>query len=152
MDNITLPKDFKEFLQLLNEKSVKYLLVGGFAVGLYGYVRATADIDIWISSAQENAEKVVEVFREFGFASSGVQAEWFTRPNDIFTLGVSPVKIELMTAISGVEFEECFAARRLVELDGIPVNLINLKHLRQNKAASGRLKDLADLKALPQDL
>ncbi len=91
------------------------------------------------------------MFQEFGLASSGIQTEWFTRPIDIFTLGVAPVKTELMTAISGVEFEECFAARCLIELGGIPVNLINLKHLRLNKAASGRLKDLADLEQLPQD-
>lgn len=149
MDNTTLPKDFKEFLQLLNEKSVRYLIVGGFAVGIHGYVRATADIDIWISPAPDNAERVVEVLRAFGFGASGVEAEWFTRPNDIFTLGVAPVKIELMTAISGVEFEECFANLRVSELDGIPVNVINLEYLRLNKAASGRLKDLADLEQLP---
>ena len=148
MATVHLPPDFKEFLQLLNFRQVEYLLIGGYAVGYYGYPRATADIDIWIAIKPENAEKVVKVLQEFGFGVEELTPDLFLEEEQIIRMGVPPVRIEILTTISGVSFEECYAARQVDELDGIEVNLISLDHLKVNKKASGRYKDLNDLENL----
>ena len=149
MATIHLPNDFKDFLKLLNAKRVEYLLIGGYAVGYHGYPRATADMDIWVAVNPENADKIVVALKEFGFAVPGLSAGLFLRQNQIIRMGVPPMRIEFTTTISGVDFEECYAARVVAELDGVKVNLINLKHLKINKKASGRYKDLNDLENLP---
>ncbi|MBF2086756.1 DUF6036 family nucleotidyltransferase [Thermoleptolyngbya sp. C42_A2020_037] len=143
-----LPSDFKDFLRLLNSKQVEYLLIGGYAVGYYGYARATADIDIWIAINPENAQKVVDAIREFGFNVEGLTPELFLQPNKIARMGVPPFRIEVLTTISGVSFEECYAEKTVDVLDGVEVNIISLKDLKLNKQASGRLKDLNDLENL----
>ena len=144
-----LPADFKEFLKLLNSQQVEYLLIGGYAVGYHGYPRATADIDIWIAISPANALKVAAVMRElFGAEIEGATPELFLQENKIARMGVPPFRIEILTTISGVGFEECFAERVIDQIDGIDVNLISLKHLKANKKASGRLKDLSDLEHL----
>jgi predicted nucleotidyltransferase len=133
---------------LLNSKQVEYLLIGGYAVGYYGYARATADIDIWIAINPENAQKVVDAIREFGFNVEGLTSELFLQPNKIARMGVPPFRIEVLTTISGVSFEECYAEKTVDVLDGVEVNIISLKDLKLNKRASGRLKDLNDLENL----
>jgi predicted nucleotidyltransferase len=148
MATVHLPPDFKEFLQLLNSRQVEYLLIGGYAVGYYGYPRATADIDIWIAIKPDNAEKVVKVLQEFGFGVEELTPDLFLEEEQIIRMGVPPVRIEILTTISGVSFEECYAARQVDVLDGIEVNLISLDHLKVNKKASGRYKDLNDLENL----
>jgi len=150
MATVRLPTDFKEFLQLLNSRQVEYLLIGGYAVGYYGYPRATADIDIWIAIKPENAEKVVKVLQEFGFGVEELTSDLFLAEEQIIRMGVPPMRIEILTTISGVSFEECYAARQIDELDGVEVNLISLEHLKVNKKASGRYKDLNDLENLSQ--
>lgn len=145
---IKLPPDFKEFLKLLKANNVQYLLIGGYAVGYYGYPRATGDIDIWVAIHPENAQKLVHTLQEFGFDTPDLTTELFLTEKSIVRLGVPPMRIELMTTISGVQFEECFIERIVDFLDGIEVNLINLEHLKQNKKASGRFKDLDDLEHL----
>jgi len=149
MATIRLPQDFKEFLRLLNAHHVEYLLIGGYAVGYWGYPRATADMDIWIAVEPSNAEKVVTVLKEFGFNLPDLTAELFLKEWQIVRLGMPPVRIEISTTISGVSFKECFAEKVSGELDGEQVNLISLKHLKINKKASGRHQDLADLENLP---
>ena len=149
MATIRLPQDFKEFLRLLNAHHVEYLLIGGYAVGYWGYPRATADMDIWIAVEPSNAEKVVTVLKEFGFNLPDLTAELFLKEWQIVRLGMPPVRIEISTKISGVSFKECFAEKVSGELDGEQVNLISLKHLKINKKASGRHQDLADLENLP---
>jgi len=134
---------------LLNANRVEYLLIGGYAVGYHGYPRATGDMDVWVAVNPENADKIVVALKEFGFAVPELSAELFLRQNQIVRMGVPPMRIELTTTISGVDFEECYAARVVAELDGVKVNLINLKHLKINKKASGRYKDLNDLENLP---
>ena len=144
-----LPSDFKEFLKLLNSKKVKYLLVGGYAVGYYGYSRATADIDIWIAINSDNAAKVASVIHEFlGFNVEGATPELFLQENKIARMGVPPFRIEILTTISGVDFAACYPERVMDTLDDIEVPFISLKHLKVNKQASGRLKDLNDLEHL----
>jgi hypothetical protein len=149
MATIRLPNDFKDFLKLLNANRVEYLLIGGYAVGYHGYPRATGEMDIWVAVNPENADKIVAALKQFGFAVPELSAELFLRQNQIVRMGLPPVRIELTTTISGVEFQECYAARVVAEFDGIKVDLIDLKHLRINKKASGRYKDLSDLENLP---
>lgn len=144
-----LPPDFKEFLRLLAAHQVEYLLIGGYAVGYYGYPRATQDMDVWIATAPRNAERTVAALREFGFATPNLSAELFLRAGNITRMGIPPMRIEVMTTISGVNFEDCFADRVTGIIDGVAVNLISLDHLKINKKASGRHKDLDDLENLP---
>jgi hypothetical protein len=149
MATTLLPPDFKEFLQLLSLKQVEYLLVGGYAVGYHGYPRATADMDIWISINPQNAEKVVAVLQEFGLAVPELSEELFLEENRVVRMGLPPFRIGIITTISGVSFEECFAQRVIDTIDGVAVNLISLPHLKANKKASGRFRDLNDLENLP---
>ena len=149
MATIHLPSDFKEFLKLLNAHKVEYLLIGGYAVGFHGYPRATVDMDIWIAMNPANSQKIVTVLKEFGFDLPELSPELFLKEWQIIRLGVPPVRIELATTVSGVNFNECYAERVVDILDGVKVNLISLKHLKMNKKASGRHQDLADIENLP---
>ncbi len=125
------------------------MLIGGYAVGYYGYPRATADMDIWIAVHPRNAQKMVEVMREFGFAVKELSEELFLQANNVVRLGMPPLRIEVLTTISGVDFEECYRDRKTDILDDVEVQLISLKHLKANKKATGRFKDLSDLENLP---
>lgn len=140
---IQLPSDFKDLLKCLNAKSVEYLLVGGYAVGYHGYPRATADIDIWIAVSASNARQVAEALHEFGFPS--LTSDLFSQPGQGLRLGNPPLRIEFLTAISGVEFKECYSRRIQGELDGVPVTLISREDLLRNKRSAGRFKDLEDV-------
>lgn len=144
-----LPPDFKEFLKLLNAHQVEYLLIGGYAVGYYGYPRATADMDVWIAMHPANAERIVAALKDFGFDLPELSPQLFLKEWQVIRIGVPPVRIEVATTISGVNFAECYAQRVVDVLDGVKVNLISLKHLKANKKASGRHQDLADLENLP---
>jgi hypothetical protein len=149
MAAINLPPDFREFLRLLNAHKVEYLLIGGYAVAYHGYPRATADLDIWIATHPRNAAQVVAALKEFGFDVPELSAKLFQAENQIVRLGVPPVRIEIATGISGVNFTECYAGRVIDVLDGLDVSLISLHDLKRNKRASGRHKDLDDLENLP---
>jgi predicted nucleotidyltransferase len=144
-----LPNDFKEFLKLLNDHKVEYLLIGGYAVSYYGYPRATADMDIWVAMNPVNADKIVAALKEFGFNPPDLSTDLFLKEKQIIRMGVPPVRIELATTISGINFGDCFAKRLVTELDGVKTNLISLAHLKINKKASARHHDLADLENLP---
>jgi hypothetical protein len=149
MDMIHLPPDFKEFLKLLNSNRVRYLLVGGYAVGYHGYPRATADMDVWVAVDPENARKILDALKDFGFSAPELSAELFLKENQMIRMGVPPLRIEILTTASGVTFDECYAERTVDVLDGVEVNLIGLKHLKINKKACGRHKDFDDLEHLP---
>src|SRR5712692_7076206 len=144
---IRLQADFKEFLKLLALNNVEYLLIGGYAVAYYGYSRPTGDMDVWIDISPRNAQLVFTALREFGFTPS---IENFLEQNSVVRMGVPPFRLEIITSIDGVSFRECYAARNTVVIDEMEVNLIDLHHLRVNKQASGRLKDLSDLENLPE--
>ena len=149
MESIELHPDFKDFLRLLSSYKIKYLLVGGYAVGYYGYPRATGDMDIWIAVSEANAEKTAAAIREFGMPADQVTKDLFLDSNKVIRMGVPPVRIEVITGASGVDFEECYARREIIEMDGIPVNFVSLEDLKKNKQASARHKDLEDLEHLP---
>ncbi|HEU4562907.1 MAG TPA: hypothetical protein VFS20_34065 [Longimicrobium sp.] len=146
---VELPKDFKEFLSLLRSHGVRYLLIGGYAVGYHGYPRATGDLDIWVAMEPENAGRIVDALREFGFDTPQLAPGLFLQDQRIVRMGNVPLRIEITTTISGVSFEECYEARIETVLDGVEVTLIDLAHLKANKRASGRHKDLMDLEQLP---
>ena len=148
MATIQIPHDFKEFLKLLNSHRVEYLLVGGYAVGYHGYPRATADMDLWVAVHQNNAEKLVAVLREFGFNVPQLSVNLFLKAEQIVRMGVPPLRIELLTTISGVRFENCYSERIIDMIDDVEVHIISLEHLKKNKQASGRHKDLDDLQNL----
>lgn len=147
--DLRLPPDFKEFLKLLKEHDVRYLLIGGYAVGYHGYPRATDDMDIWVAIHPENASKLVAALQEFGMDDPELKPELFLQKPKIVRMGFAPLRLEISTTISGVDFEDCYAERVVEILDGIEVSLIDLENLKRNKMASGRSKDLADLENLP---
>ena len=149
MDVPLLTDDFREFLRLLNANRVEYLLVGGYAVGLHGYPRATVDLDVWVGATPGNAQRVLASLREFGFDLPALESRLFTDPRSIVRLGVAPFRIEVMTSIDGVEFEACRARAVEFEVDDVRVPVISLADLKVNKRAAGRHKDLADLENLP---
>jgi predicted nucleotidyltransferase len=143
-----LPDDFKEFLKLLNSHDVEYMLIGGHAVGHYGYVRNTADMDVWVATSPENARRIVATLEAYGFSRGSVTADLFLAEDRVVSLGFPPLRLDIITTIAGVTFAECYSRRTRAEIDGVDVSLISLDDLRMNKAASGRLKDLADLDEL----
>jgi hypothetical protein len=147
--SIQLPEDFKEFLKSLAKNDVHYLLVGGYAVGYYGYPRPTGDMDIWISNSAANSSRVVTALADFGISSKEISPELFAGQRSIVRMGVPPFKLEIITFIDGVEFDDCFERRVCGVLEGVQVDLISLSDLRKNKTASGRPKDLSDLENLP---
>lgn len=149
MGTIQLPPDFKDFLRLLNSHGVEYLVIGGYAVGFHGYPRATGDLDIWVGINPKTAHQLVDVLKEFGFDVPQLAPDLFLKEGRVVRMGVPPVRLELLTAIDGVDFAACYASRLSADLDGVPANLINLRDLRTNKKASGRYKDLEDLEQLP---
>jgi hypothetical protein len=148
MATIRLPPDFSEFLRLLHENRVEYLLVGGYAVGYHGYPRATLDMDVWVRRDAENATRIVAALKEFGFDVPNLSPELFLQEDQIVRMGVPPMQLEIFTKIPGVDFTKCFASRLEAEVEGVPVFLISLPDLLANKRASGRYKDLDDLEHL----
>ena len=146
---IRLPPDFKEFLKLLNEKKVDYLVIGSYAVGYHGYVRATGDIDVWVAPNPENAGKTISALREFGFDMPDSAEQLLLTPKNILRMGVPPVRIEVLSSLSGVSFDQCYAERVVAVIDDVEVPIISLRHLKINKRAAGRPKDLIDVEHLP---
>jgi predicted nucleotidyltransferase len=150
MAKVNLYPDFREFLESLNSAGVRYLVVGGYAVIHYGYPRTTNDLDVWIAADPANARRVSRVLQQFaGFPSGRVKPSMFQALGKVFIFGREPVRIDLLTGPDGVDFDQAYARRLVVNWDGVDVPLISLEDLKKNKAASGRAKDLADLDALP---
>jgi hypothetical protein len=145
-----LNQDFKEFAELFNAFGVEYLVVGGYALAAHGHPRYTGDIDFWVSAAPGNIDKIVRALIDFGFASLGLTPADFT-PDTVVQLGHPPRRIDLLTGIDGVEFDNCWRRREVMHVDGVALNLIGLEDFKTNKRAVGRLKDLADLQALEAD-
>jgi hypothetical protein len=141
-------KDFKEFIELLNKHSVEYLIIGGYAVALHGYPRYTGDLDVWLNPTEENSIKVVSVLSDFGFSSLGINKEDLMQIGNVIQLGYPPIRIDLLTSIDGVEFEDSFNKKIKFEIDGIKINLLGKDDLIKNKEKTGRLRDLDDINNL----
>jgi len=138
-------KDFKEFIELLNRKGVRYLVVGGYAVAAHGYPRYTKDLDIWIENSEENARMILAVLDEFGFGDFEIDVDDFIEPEHVIQLGLPPNRIDLVTSLTGLDFSECYESRVAFCLGDLGVNLIDVESLKKNKAATARPQDLADL-------
>ena len=148
MEEMHLVEDFKEFFQLLNAHGVEYLLIGGYAVVLYGYSGGHIDnLNIWISNKPENIDKVIEVLKEFGFDVPELNREIFLT-GKIARLGNPPFRIKIMTKISGVEFDNCYSSAQKTIIDGQKIKIISKEDLIKNKKATNRYKDLDDLENL----
>lgn len=143
-----LSKDFKEFIELLNAHNVRYLVVGGYAVAFHGYPRYTKDLDVWIELSPENADNILKALEEFGFGSLGLKAEDFLESDQIIQLGYPPNRIDILTALKEVKFEDCYKEKVGVEIQGLKINFIDLENLKHNKRATGRPQDLADAENL----
>ncbi|MBA4292960.1 hypothetical protein C0431_08310 [bacterium] len=142
----TIHPDWKEFLRLLVEKNVEFLLVGGHAVAIHGYPRFTSDLDCFFGTAQENCEKLNQVLIEFGFGAIEI-GKLKSKPQ-VFMLGREPFRIDLLNDIDGVEFDQAFFNSIFADFGGIQLRVISRDDLMRNKRASGRKKDLADLEEL----
>jgi hypothetical protein len=145
---LKMSADFRDFLKLLTAKNVEYLLIGGYAVNYYGYVRDTGDLDIWVRSTEENVELAAEALEDFGYASKRDTLPYLKQPGKIIRMGIPPFRIEVSTEIDGVEFDECYTNRTTFNLGETVVSLLGFEDLLKNKKASGRLKDLADVEEL----
>ena len=145
-----LNKDFREFIELLNSKKVKYLLVGGYAIAFHGHPRYTKDLDIWLEMSEENADAMMQVLENFGFGDVDVSKEDFLNKGMVVQLGYPPNRIDLINSPDGVGFAECYDTKIEIEIDGLKICVIDLENLKKNKKASGRLQDLADLEKLSE--
>lgn len=143
-----LNADFKEFVALLNSSGVEYLVVGGYALAAHGHPRYTGDLDLWVDAAPANVEHLLAVLARFGFGSLGLTARDFATPGAMVQLGYPPARIDLLTAIDGVTFAECYPRRQMLAVGGVQLPILSLADFKANKRASGRARDLADLEAL----
>jgi len=145
---MNLQKDLREFVELLSALDVHFLVVGAFAVAYHGYPRYTADIDLFIERSPQNAQRLLQAINQFGFGDVGLTDKDFLREDQVIQLGVAPNRIDVMTHISGVAFEEAWKSREFGEIGGLRIPFISRELLKRNKAASGRTQDLADLEHL----
>lgn len=145
---MVLHQDFKEFLKLLNENKVEYLVVGAFALGFYGAPRNTGDIDIWIGIEKNNANRMIKTLIDFGFASLGYNEKDFLNKDTIIQLGVPPVRIDILTSITGVDFYDSYKRKETTIIDDVTIPYICKEDFVKNKKAAGRLKDLADVERI----
>jgi hypothetical protein len=143
--------DFKELLVLLNSHSVEYIIVGAYALAFHGAPRFTGDLDIFVRPDPENAQRILAALRDFGFGSVGLSEEDFIKPNQVIQLGVPPVRIDFVTSITAVAWDDAERGSILAVLDDVPVRFIGKDHFVANKRAIGRKKDLADLEALGEE-
>ena len=137
-----LPREFQDLLKSFNAQGLRYLLVGGWAVGHHGYKRYTGDIDLWIAVSPENADRLIDALMEF--VGDAPSKDSIVKSRKTTEFGNPPLKVHIMCDISGVEFDACYANRVQTDWNGIPVPIIGLEDLLKNKRASGRLKDLGD--------
>ena len=143
-----LNRDYRDMLCALCAEDVKFLLVGAYAMAVHGYVRATADIDIWIMPSPENAKAVLRALSRFGAPLGDLPQQDLEKEGMIFQIGVAPCRIDILTAASGLEFESTFSRAIPVDIDGVQVRIPAIEDLILNKKTTGRTKDLADAEAL----
>ncbi len=149
---LVLTRDFREFIECCAAHDVRFLIVGGYALAAHGYPRATKDLDIWLWPDPDNADRVVEALDEFGFGSLHLTRDDFVEAETVIQLGYPPLRIDLLTSISGVAFTDCWQRRIAVDVGGINADFIALEDLIANKLASGRPQDLVDAATLRRAL
>ena len=144
-------KDFKELLELFNGHNVEYMIVGAYALAYHGAPRFTGDIDIFIHPSPENAQKILSALADFGFGSLNLKIEDFKNPNSVVQLGVPPVRIDIITSITAVDWEEADKGKRKGLYGDVPVYFLGREQYIANKRAVGRKKDLADIESLGEE-
>jgi predicted nucleotidyltransferase len=143
-----LNPDYKEMLECLSGERVRFLLVGAYALAVHGYPRATKDIDFFVRASPENASNLIKALTRFGAPVSGISEADFAAEGIVFQIGNSPRRIDILTRISGVDFETAYAKKKTVSVDGLDVPVISVEDLIANKRATGRTQDLADVEKL----
>ena len=143
-----LNEDYKDMLRALSDEKVRFLLVGAYALAAHGYPRATMDIDIWVMPSPQNADAVLRALRRFGASLHNLTREDLQQDGTVFQIGVAPRRIDIITAASGLLFEQTYGRSLYVNIEGIEVHIPSISDLILNKRASGRTKDLADAEAL----
>jgi hypothetical protein len=143
-----LNEDYRDMLHALSDEKVRFLLVGAYALAAHGYPRATMDIDIWVMPSPENADAVFRALSRFGAPLHNLTKEDLQKDGTVFQIGVSPRRIDIITAASGLDFDQAYKRSRPVNIEGIEVNIPSIDDLIRNKRATGRTKDLADAEAL----
>jgi hypothetical protein len=144
-------KDFVDFIELLNIHDVEYMVVGAHALAFHGRPRHTGDLDIWIKPSSANADKMIIVLKDFGFGSLGLTKEDFLKENYVTQLGYPPLRIDILNAISGVNFDEAYSGRIMGQEEDMVISFINIQDFIANKIASGRAKDLGDIDLLKRE-
>lgn len=147
---MSLKGDFLEFLDVLHEADVAFMIVGAHALAIHDVPRATGDIDIWVRPSEENAAKVIHALKLFGapIQAHGVTEEYFSKPGRVYQIGLPPIRIDILTSISGIEFDEAWPNRIVMEIEDRQLKFISKADIITNKRASGRDKDLLDVKRL----
>lgn len=150
MSNNYFNQDFQDFINALNNQRVEYILVGGYAVILHGYNRTTGDMDIWVNPSSENYQRIVKAFAEFGMPVFDMTEQKFlqTEEFDVFSFGVSPTSIDLMTSVKGLDFAAAYPNSTVYEFDDLSIRVIMYDDLLRAKKAAGRNKDLNDIEQL----
>lgn len=143
--SLALDPDFADFVECLARADVRYLIVGGYALAAHGLPRATGDLDVWVLIDPTNARGIVDALDEFGFGGLGLAADDFLAPDQVIQLGYPPYRIDILTAIDGVEFPEAWSRRIVVSVDGLALSVIGREDLIANKLASGRPRDIDDV-------
>jgi hypothetical protein len=139
-----LNPDYRDMLSALSGEVAEYLLVGAYALAVHGVPRATGDIDLWVRPDPDNARRVLAALRRFGAPHAELTERELVTPGTVFQIGVAPRRIDILTSIDGVDFDEAWTMRRVVEIEGLPVPVISRTHLIRNKKATGRPQDAAD--------
>jgi len=143
---------FRDFIEALNDNKVEYVLVGGMAVILHGYVRGTGDMDVWVNKTKDNYQKLVTAFTQFGMPVFDMTEDAFLGDEfDVWGIGVQPVRIEIMTAVKGLAFEDTYKQAQFYNEDGLQIRFLHLNHLLQAKKAAGRFRDLDDIDQLTKE-
>jgi hypothetical protein len=144
-------QDFRDLLAEFNARQVEFLLVGAHALAAHGHVRATQDLDVWVRPSPENAKRVIEALRAFGAPLRDLTEDDLSTPGVVFQIGVEPIRIDVLTAIDGIGFDEAWADRLMLKFADQGVCVLSKEHLIKNKLAAGRLQDLADVEALKRN-
>ncbi|MEP6484356.1 MAG: nucleotidyltransferase [Rudaea sp.] len=143
-----LSRDLKDFLRLLVAHEVQFMLVGAHAIAFHSFPRNTGDIDVWVRRTHENARRILAALDEFGFGEIGLTTDDLVDPNKVIQLGREPNRIDMLTFLTGLDFEECMARSVSASYEGIEVKVIGLEDLVANKKATGRAKDVLDVEEL----
>lgn len=146
---MTLAKDFEDFIKLLNQYEVEYMVVGGYALAFHGKPRHTGDLDIWINISEKNASGMLKVLKDFGMSALGFKKDDFLKPGFVTQIGYPPLRIDILNSIDGVEFNEAANHMNRINIEtDLPLNYIGLNDFVKNKQATGRMQDLADIQEI----